>query len=324
MTDYSTLFKYPAEQAGSERIIEIERFLGRTLPEDYKRLLSQTGGGTLDSKNCYLDNFSLPNGDKLEIAVDDIFGNGKTVNDSNVDLIEYATFLMEEWEIPEEVLLFATSEDGMHQCFVINYDFPNYPQGAVLYLDTDPDGIMEPVAESVDAFLSKLGPYPSDTETLEEVTQDGVGIRGVRYGSLSDSLTDAIGRTPTPDIEKLLRKVTEPITNELSPAITGDTKESRRFLDVAYWLVQHVEPQYDPETYALGGREGQKVVLLEMMGNSFKVPGQEHGLGFILAAIIEWWDRRVEEGDLKETPDGFVLDEEYIAGVLERIREEEL
>ena len=75
---------------------------------------------------------------------------------------------MDEWEIPEEVLLFAASEDGMHQCFVINYGLSTFPEGAVLYVDTDPDGCVIPVAESVDAFLSKLSPYPDQLETVED------------------------------------------------------------------------------------------------------------------------------------------------------------
>ena len=128
-------------------------------------------------------------------TVEDIFGNGTASNGAHVDLIDYATFLMDEWEIPEEVLLLAASEDGMHQCFVINYGLPDFPEGAVLYVDTDPDGIIMPVAESVDAFLSKLGPYPDQEETVEDAEPDNIGINGVRYGSLSEPLRKAISAT---------------------------------------------------------------------------------------------------------------------------------
>ena len=54
---------------------------------------------------------------------------------------------------------------------------------------------------------------------------------------------------------------------------------------------------------------------------SFKVPGQKYGLGYTLASIIMWWDRRVKEGVLKETENGFILDENYIDQVFARLRE---
>ncbi|MCF8713152.1 SMI1/KNR4 family protein, partial [Corynebacterium parakroppenstedtii] len=175
MKNYANLFEYTAQPADSQRILEFESKLGKKLPDDYKMLLSETGGGILNLEKCFLTDISLPDGDTLEVVVEDIFGNGTASNGAHVDLIDYATFLMDEWEIPEEVLLLAASEDGMHQCFVINYGLPDFPEGAVLYVDTDPDGIIMPVAESVDAFLSKLGPYPDQEETVEDAEPDNIG-----------------------------------------------------------------------------------------------------------------------------------------------------
>ena len=45
-----------------------------------------------------------------------------------------------------------------------------------------------------------------------------------------------------------------------------------------YWIVQHIEPQHDPETFANGGREGQILTFPELMKNSFIVPGQKYEL----------------------------------------------
>ncbi len=320
MTDYSTLFEYPAKPADEQRIREIERGLGRRLPDAYARLLSETGGGSLSMNACYLPEIELPDGDVIEVAVDSIYGNGTTSNNSNVDLLEQAAFLMEEWEIPREVLLCADSEDGMHQCFVINYDLPDFPAGSILYLDTDPDGAKVLVADSFDDFLAQLEPHPSASEA-EEVSQDGIGIKGVRYGSLSQPLQQALAATPTPDMEQLLRKATEQVTNSTGIAITGDTPESRTFYDVVYWIVQHVEPQHDPRTYVRGGREGQQLTFGDLMGDSFIVPGQKYGgVGYTLASIIMWWNGRVEEGVLRETENGFVLGENYINQVFGRLR----
>lgn len=324
MKNYANLFEYTAQPADSQRILEFESKLGKKLPDDYKMLLSETGGGILNLEKCFLTDISLPDGDTLEVVVEDIFGNGTASNGAHVDLIDYATFLMDEWEIPEEVLLLAASEDGMHQCFVINYGLPDFPEGAVLYVDTDPDGLIMPVAESVDAFLSKLGPYPDQEETVEDAEPDNIGINGVRYGSLSEPLRKAISATPTPGIEKLLKQATELITKDLNPIITENSPESRTFYDVVYWIVQHIEPQHDPETFANGGREGQILTFPELMKNSFIVPGQKYELGYTLASLIMWWDRRVKEGVLKETDNGFILDENYAGSVFDRLRQGEI
>ena len=321
MTDYSTLFEYPAQPADEQRIREIEHGLGRRLPDDYTRLLSQTGGGSLSESTCYLPEIELPDGDVIDVAVNSIYGNGTTSNNSNVDLLEQAAFLMEEWDIPREVLLCADSEDGMHQCFVINYDLPEFPAGSVLYLDTDPDGERVLVADSFDNFLAELEPHPSISET-EEVSQDGIGIKGVRYGSLSQPLQQALAATPTPDMEQLLRKATEPIAISTGVAITGDTPEGRTFYDVVYWIVQHVEPQHDPRTYGNGGREDQELTFGDLMGDSFTVPGQKYGgVGYTLGSITMWWDRRVKQGVLIETENGYIMDESYISQVLDRLRQ---
>ncbi|MBK4137416.1 hypothetical protein GWO52_02800 [Corynebacterium macginleyi] len=321
MKNYANLFEYTARPADSQRILEIESKLGKKLPDDYKMLLSETGGGILNLEKSFLTDISLPDGDTLEVVVQDIFGNGTASNGAHVDLIDYASFLMDEWEIPDEVLLFAASEDGMHQCFVINYGLPNFPEGAVLYVDTDPDGCIMPVATSVDTFLSKLGPYPDQLETVEDTDPDSTGINGALYSLLSEPLRKAISATPTPGIEKLLRQATELITRDLNPVITENSPESRTFYDVVYWIVQHIEPQHDPETFANGGRKGQTINFPELMRKSFIVPGQKYELGYTLASLIMWWDRRVREGVLKETDNGFILDEDYASSVFDQLRQ---
>lgn len=90
--------------------------------------------------------------------------------------------------------------------------------------------------------------------------------------------------------------------------------------DVVYWIVQHIEPQHDPKTFANGGREGQTLTFPELIGNSFTVPGQKYELGYTLASLIMWWDRRVKEGVLKETDNSFILDEDYAGSVFDQLR----
>lgn len=323
MTDYTQLFTYPGQPAAPTRITQIEQALGKNLPDDYKQLLAQTGGGSLDLKNSFLSGITLASGEELEINVETVFGNGKTTNDSTIDLVDYAMFLMEEWDIPNEVLLLADTEDGMHQCFVINYGLTDFPTGSVLHFDTDPGGEITQVADSVADFLSRLGPDPSLAEDGDdEADQDGIGIKGIRHGVLSETLQHAISVTPTPDIEQLLRKAAEPHANNMGGAILGNTKEGRSFFDVLYWITQHVQPQPDPETCINRNWNDQLIFVGNLLSGSFRMPNQKYGFIYTPGAVKMWWETRVQEGVLIPTEDGFVLDEDYITNVLSKLRSE--
>lgn len=322
MSEYISLFRSPGQPADSVRIAEIERALGKILPEDYKTLLAQTGGGSLKPNHSFISGITLPSGEELYIAADTLFGNGKTANGLNIDMIDYGIFLMDEWEIPNEVLLLATTSDGMHQCFVINYGLTDFPAGSVLHFDTDPEGQMTQVADSVDDFLSRLGPDPSATPARVDIPAH-TGIIGARQGPLSQALRQAISQTPTPDIEQLLRTSAEPLAKTASLSISVDSAETRRFLDVLYWATQHVAPQTDPQTFVHPENDDAPFSLHKLISESFVNPGLGWPSTYSYFPIGAWWKSRVEEGVLKKTPDGYLLDEDYITGVLEEMQEEE-
>lgn len=319
MSDYTSLFTSTGQPADPARISEIEQDLGKVLPVDYKNLLIQTGGGSLNPDRNFLSRTALSGGDEIEIAVDVIFGNGKTTHGDNIDLIEYGVCLMDEWEIPDEVLLLATTSDGMHQCFVINYGLAEFPLGAVLHFNTDPEGQMTQVANSVDDFLSQLGPNPYIEPDRVDIPDDA-GINGVRQGQLSLALREAISQTPTPGIEQLLRKSAEPLALTPSVSISKNSVETRRFLDVLYWIAQHVAPQSDPQTFVYPENEENPVSLHKLISESFVNPDLNWLSTYSYYPISAWWETRVEEGRLRPSTSGYVLDGDYIDTVLDDLR----
>ena len=322
VTSYADLFLYPGQPAGEDRLLEIECAIGKRLPDDYRTLIRETGGGTLKLAKCVMP--GLP-GAAEGLATEDIFGNGRTTRDMNVDLATQATFLMEEWEIPDEVLLFATTEDGMHNCFVINYDLPDHPTGAVLHLDTDPGGAMTRVADSVTDFLSKLEPYnpEEDEENSPSAGQEGMGIKGVWHGDLSDDLTRAIAATPTSDLEYLLRKAAAPLANSFNLNMMHNSIEGQRFQDLLYWAAQHVQPHPDEVSYMALSDEPLEPNLVTLMDGSFITEGQRYGFIWNQATVGYWWRIRVKGRILNETSAGYILDENYITDVLAEIRKKE-
>ncbi|AIL97721.1 SMI1/KNR4 family protein [Corynebacterium ureicelerivorans] len=106
MTVYTDMFTKTGDPADEARLTEIEHAIGRRLPDDYRALIKETGGGTLKLTNCVMP--GLPEG-VGRLATDDIFGNGTTETTRTFDLATHATFLMEEWEIPDEVRLGHTT-----------------------------------------------------------------------------------------------------------------------------------------------------------------------------------------------------------------------
>lgn len=321
MTNYSNTFETTGDPADETRLAEIERALGRRLPDDYRALIKETGGGTLKLDNCVIP--GLP-GDAEGLATEDIFGNGTTETTRALDLATYATFLMEEWEIPDEVLLFATTEDGMHNCFVINYGLPDHPAGAILHLDTDPGGAMTRVADSVTDFLNALEPYDQEETKGDSPSagQEGMGLKGVWHGGLSDDLTRAIAATPTPDLEYLLRKAAAPLANSFNLNMMYNSIEGQRFQDLLYWAAQHVQPHPDELSYMALSDEPLEPNLVTLMDGSFMAEGQRYGFIWNQATVGYWWRIRVEGRMLNETSAGYALDETYITGVISEIRAE--
>ncbi len=319
---FSKFFSETAEPADESRLTAIEDAIGRALPDDYRALIKETGGGTLTSEKCIMP--GLP-GSAEGLAAEDIFGNGSTSTGRSLDLATDATFLMEEWEIPAEVLLFATTEDGMHNCFVINYDLPDYPTGAVLHLNTDPGGTMTCVADSVTDFLSKLEPYnpEEDAENSPSAGQEGMGLKGAWYGDLSNSLTRALSVTPTPDMEYLLRKAAASLANPLNLNIFQRPKEGRRFLDVLYWVAQHLNPQVDVDSFTNYNQKDEEGNIEALLHDSFLVEGQRYRFVWNAGFVDAWWNDRVTRGLFLSTPRGLTLDRNYITQVLEELREEQ-
>ncbi|QPK83672.1 SMI1/KNR4 family protein [Corynebacterium qintianiae] len=319
---FSKFFSETAEPADNARLTAIEHAIGRALPDDYRALIKETGGGTLKLDKCVMP--GLPEG-VGGLATDDIFGNGSTSTGRALDLATDATYLMEEWEIPAEVLLFATTEDGMHNCFVINYDLPDYPTGVILHLDTDPGGKMTQVADSVTDFLTKLEPY--DDSYAEganpDADQEGKGIEGVWHGKLSDDLTRAIAATPTPDMEYLLRKAVAPLANSFGLSMMHNSNEGRRFQDLLYWVAQHVQPHPDPLTYMGLSTTTLTPNMYTLIGRSFLADGQKYGFIWNQPTVEWWWKIRVEYNIMTKTPAGYILDEDYINTIIENLRKED-
>lgn len=323
MDNYSNLFQRTGVPCDDARIDEIENTLGRQLPQGYRELIKTTGGGYLRTATCFISNINSPDADPEGLAVDEIFGNGTTKYGDRIDLADQATFLMDEWELPEEVLLFTTSDDGMHQCFVINYDLPEYPKGSILYLNTDPGGDIALVANTFTEFINALGPTPNydPTTDYDEDHRLATTIRRIQTGPPSPTLTDALTHVPDPDAMTLFRTAAQGSINPAGVKI-DHRDESRQFIDITYWIIQHSHIPQDFETFFGESAQSISPNFKDLLAGTFSSPDQPRPFifSYSLGFLRQWWELRIQEGRLKTTPDGYILDQDYITNVLTQLR----
>lgn len=311
------------------RIAKMERALGKKLPEDYAKFIKQTGGGTLSLKNCLIEGFTPPDEEDGLLIVDQIFGTAVDAWDEENDLVVQAQDLAEEWEIPAEVLLIGYAESGMHQCFVINYGLSEFAQHAVLYLDNDEPGQYHLIANSFTEFINKLVPSPDydEDQSREGIDQKNLDdMKRAREGRLSPQLSESIRATGIEDYEKIVRRAAYILAGtERGFSVWASNPAWGQLLDVVYWAAQHIQPSpnLDSFTGASSGhtpRDENEYQYISLVQTSFVLEGEINAVLCSDAMLIIWWKRRVEEGVLVETPDGYKLKDEYIAPILQELR----
>lgn len=310
------------------RIQEIERNLGRELPSDFAEFIMNTGGGIPSLNNTVLQNIRFDDGSFSDCHVGKIFGNGVLNRGALIGLDNVAIFLMSEWEISTDFLLVATSESGMHECFLMNYYHPDYAKYSILYMDTDsPEQIVE-VADSFDHFLEKLAPtptYSSNKDKTEEKNGTEGWIERARYGELSPQLQDAINATGISNFESALRFCAEKLAKSKSGfRVTACNSQWLQFVDVVYWAAQHVNPSKSLESF-IGPYwdddhwDGNEYQYKSLINKSFKYKDEHSGISSTKAMLNMWWTARSEDGLLHETSAGFMLDDDYVKSILKSI-----
>lgn len=159
--DYTTGFFYKTYTPCSEqRLAEIEESLGLRLPEGYRELLRQTGGGVFDEsqKWCVPMDFYE---DEYSVGLGQILGN------DSFDSLEDSPDLMGEdgWGAPEELLIFAFSGFGPGQSFGINYGLEQFPPLSIIYVFVESDNEMAKVADSFEEFMGMLTTTDGEVES---------------------------------------------------------------------------------------------------------------------------------------------------------------
>ncbi|MCM3638644.1 SMI1/KNR4 family protein [Sporosarcina luteola] len=132
--------------ASDQEITLAEETLGRKLPPDFIQLLKIANGGYVNTAHrAFPADFQIESGDVF-IEVEEIMG----VNEEGILLSDY---FIQEWGLPQQLVLFAGSG---HAWLAFNYENRDTPN--VVYVEPDDgDGNnFHVLAESFTEFVDKL------------------------------------------------------------------------------------------------------------------------------------------------------------------------
>ena len=134
------------EPVTNKDITAAEEQLGVTLPADFVLLMKQSNGGYVNyDKRAFPVDFSIESGD-IFIEVEEIMG-------IHEEGLLSSTYLAEEWDLPQNLVLFSGSG---HAWVGFNYDGRVIPN--IVYVEPDNgDGTkFHVIAETFSEFVSKL------------------------------------------------------------------------------------------------------------------------------------------------------------------------
>lgn len=217
------------------------------------------------------------------------------------------------------MLLFATAESGMHECFAINYELPGFAVGAILYIDTDQGGAITLAADSFDDFINRLAPDPDEIDNNnddDEAEHENTALEGVLRGSLAPDLQLAVDEAPRSDAETLVRAAARPIAE--GPGFQLKNNESgRTFLDVLFWLTSQRRPVHSPGDFAGIADDAGIPNFVTLTVKSFRINDKAYSMLYSLWPFKAWWKDRQERGLLTAVDDGYRLDEAYLQKVFD-------
>lgn len=318
-------FSHPGQACDDNRVLEIETALGRRLPHSYRAALKETGCGVVDRSNSFIafpdshrDNeHSVEDG----VNIDQIWGNGTASNGSENNIDQVVPFLSKEWGLPEGVLLFATSEAGMHECIVMNYELADYPHGSILLLDTEQGGEITKLADSFDDLVDIIGRNNNDSR--QDDVRDSftlTPVEGAETGSLSRDLTRMIHLSPVSDAEALVRTAAARKVSRPAPYLIENDEYSRTLLDMFMWLLSEQREVREAGDFRNSAGDSGIPSFRTMITDSFSTGAGYIGFSSSRFFLTTWWDDRVDKGFLINTGHGYRFREDYMSSLFNTLR----
>lgn len=138
--------------SSKERIEEIQRRIGFSLPPDFQTFLAEIGGGELSLERRIDLPGSIREKSQYDLSVGLILGNGEDDLDLSVESFQLA----EEWDVPSGLLVFSHAEGIMDECYA--FDFRDNPLSArsIVLVSDYIDGRTVDICETFTDFCENI------------------------------------------------------------------------------------------------------------------------------------------------------------------------
>lgn len=313
--------KYNEAAPSDEQIAAIEQELGFRLPDAWVELARMHNGGAVE-RSCYPMSEPTSWADD-HIAITGIYAMGRSVRYSLFGEFGW-TFMRDEWGYPSWGVGIADTPSGGHDIIMLDYRECG-PQGepSVVHVDQECDYDVTPVAPDFATFLRGL--VTEDVyDDSEEVTAQA--LEKVRTGTISPIIIRALqaSRTELPDGEAVLRKLAERLVQAKASFNLHSDPDSFLMYDAVFWLYSQIASATSFKDYfdrAEDQLDYERACHTLMLRISFVA--QPYGFctdGYAEGFVKDWWDKRLQQGELKLRDGHYRFTPAFASAVLEQLR----
>lgn len=310
-----------------ETIARVEAALGFRLPDSYVELMRMCNGGGLTRNSYPMDE---PTGWADDhVAVTGIYGIGSTAVCSLLGDAG-STFMRDDWGYPSWGVGIADTPSAGHEQLMLDYRHCG-PRGEprVVYVDQEDDYAVTLVAANFATFIRGLVP---EDEFDDSAQAADAALFTVQNGSLSPMLRRALDvqGTRLPFAENIIRGIATQLVKEKGYFSLHDDEVSELMYDMIFWLYSGLKTAESFDDYFLmaeGQTDYDRPCHVLMMRSSLVAdPYGFNTGGYARSWIHEWWNKRVEAGQIVEMAQangqsGFRMSEDFETQLLALLSE---
>ncbi|MFC4605375.1 SMI1/KNR4 family protein [Rhodococcus kronopolitis] len=303
-----------------ELIASIEEELGGyRLPDSYVELARIHNGGLVERPCFPTDRSTSWAEDHIQIS--GLYAIGRTATWSLCGELG-STFLRDEWGYPDIGVGIADTPSAGHEQIMLDYRACG-PLGEprVVHVDQEADFRITVVAPDFASFVCGLVGEDEFDDAEETLRAD---LATVRNGTFSPILHRALGAAGLPDGEGLIRALAERIVVAKGFFALHADGDSWLMYDVLFLLYSHLATATSFEDFA-NRAEGQddyaRPCFALMITTSFVADpyGFRTG-GFADGFLRDWWDAKLDRGNIVAADGGHRVDPEYATQLLRVLR----
>ncbi|SDD95975.1 SMI1/KNR4 family protein [Rhodococcus tukisamuensis] len=302
-----------------ELIASIEEELGGyRLPDSYVELARMHNGGMVERPCFPMDTSTSWAEDHIQIS--GLYAIGRTATWSLCGELG-STFLRDEWGYPDIGIGVADTPSAGHEQIMLDYRACG-PHGEprVVHVDQEFDYRITVVAPDFATFVRGLVGEDEFDDAGETLQAD---LATVRHGTFSPILRRAL-EAGLPDGGVLIRALAERIVTEKGFFALHADGDSWLMYDVLFWLYSHLTTATSFEDFvnrAEGQDDYERPCYTLMITTSFVA--DPYGFctgGFAEGFLRDWWDAKVERGNIAAADGGYRVAPEYATQLLRVLR----